>query len=66
MTQGLVAIKQVQKTSKEEIECLMDEIGINKACDSNYVARIYDTFEDQNYIYIVMEYIKGKNLRRAI
>jgi serine/threonine protein kinase len=38
------------------------ELSITRVAYSNYVAKVFDTFEDEEYIYIVMEFINGKNL----
>jgi len=59
-----VAIKQINKENmcKTELEYQMLETAIIRACESQFVVKMLDEFEDENYIYIVQEFIDGTNL----
>ncbi len=47
---------------KGELEYQIEELAIVQVAYSEYVAKVFDTFEDENYMYIIMECVKGYNL----
>lgn len=59
-----VAVKVMKKKSmtKQDIELQKREIEILKICQHPNICRLLDVFENQDYIYIVMEYLKGGDL----
>ena len=65
-----VAIKIIPKAKlREEYEqkALQKELEILKMCENPYSTRLIDTFDDQNYIYIIMELCDsdlGKELKQ--
>ncbi len=63
-TQQLRAIKILYKHnfSKEEHEMVMNEIAIMKSLDHPNIVRIYEYFQDDRYMFIVMELVKGGEL----
>lgn len=48
--------------SAEEIELAKREIEILKCCQHPNIIRLYDVFENYNYIYIVMELLQGGDM----
>jgi serine/threonine protein kinase len=60
-SQREVAVKIVKKKelSLKDIELLKREIEVLKVCQHPNIIRFYDVFENSDYIYIVMEYLKG-------
>ena len=56
-----VAIKQIDTRDmcKSELEYQVEELAIVQVAFSEYVAKVYDTFEDENFMYIIMELING-------
>lgn len=46
----------------QDIELQKREIEILKICQHPNIIRLLDVFENQDYIYIVMEYLKGGDL----
>lgn len=56
-----MAVKIVKKKelSLKDIELLKREIEVLKVCQHPNIIRFYDVFENSDYIYIVMEYLKG-------
>ena len=60
-TQKEVAVKIVKKKdlSLKDQELLKREIEVLKICQHPYIIRLNDVFENQDYIYIVMEYLNG-------
>jgi len=56
-----VAVKIVKKKdlSLKDQELLKREIEVLKVCQHPNIIRFYDVFENSDYIYIVMEYLKG-------
>jgi Ca2+-binding EF-hand superfamily protein len=64
-TREKVAIKIIKKSSLEnlkDIELVKSEIDIMKLCRHPNVVKLIDHFENSEYIFIVMELLKGGNL----
>ena len=64
-TQQQVAVKIINKDSiktLEDKELVRIEIGILKLCHHPNVIRLLDHLENEDYIFIVMEYIEGGTL----
>ena len=59
-----VAIKCIKKNKAKEsdVELVRTEIDIMKLCHHPNVVRLLDHFENAEYIFIVMEYIRGGSL----
>lgn len=59
-----VAVKVIHKKndSKLLLETQINEIEVLRVCNHKNVVRIFDAFEDDQKIYIVMEYIDGVDL----
>ncbi len=55
------AVKIIKKKelSLKDFELLKREIEVLKVCQHPSIIRFYDVFENQDYIYIVMECLKG-------
>lgn len=62
------AVKWIMKErlSADSEQRLINEINICKKLDHPNVVKIYEYFDDFQYYYIVMEYIKGGALLREI
>ena len=63
-TKERVAIKIIKKKKAKpsDIELVRTEIDIMKLCHHPYVVHLLDHFENAEYIFIVMEYIRGGRL----
>lgn len=63
-----VAIKIIskRKMSQEDKLALQNEIDIMKQVDHPNIVKLYDTFEDEKYLYIVMELLGGGELFEQI
>lgn len=63
-TQAKVAIKVLKKANMKmsEIDLVKREIEILKLCQHPNIIRLLDTFENLEYIYIVMEWLRGGDL----
>jgi calcium-dependent protein kinase len=58
-----VAIKVISKKKiEDDIDQLLDEISILKSLDHPNIIKYYETYENQKYMYIVMEYCAGGEL----
>ena len=58
-----VAIKVLSmKKLADHIEAIEEEIGILTRLDHPNVVKYYETYADEKYIYLVMEYIGGGEL----
>lgn len=68
-TQQQVAVKIINKDNlknDEDKELVLIEIGILKLCHHPNIVRLLDHLENENYIFIVMEYIEGGTLNQYI
>ena len=63
-TKEKVAIKIMNKKKMDssDIELMRTEIEILKICQHPNIIRLYDIFENVDYIYIIMEYCPGGDL----
>ena len=63
-TKEKVAIKIMNKSKMDssDIELMRTEIEILKICQHPNIIRLYDVFENIDYIYIIMEYCPGGDL----
>ncbi len=59
-----VAVKMIKKSSltSEEIGLIRKEIEVLKLCQHPNIIMLDDIFENTEYIYIVMEFLRGGNL----
>merc|ERR1719222_421856 len=56
------AIKRVTKKEVKDVEYLQNEIQIMKLLDPPNIPRLYETFEDDKHLYLVMELCEGGDL----
>lgn len=55
-----VAIKVLDKQKlKYNLQVVMNEVAILNKLDHPNIVKYYETYNDVQYIYLVMEYIKG-------
>ena len=58
-----VAIKVLSKSKlKDHLDAIKDEVDILKKLDHPNIVKYYETYIDERYIYLVMEYIGGGEL----
>jgi hypothetical protein len=59
-----VAIKIMKKSTMDssDLELVRTEIEILKICQHPYIIKLYDIFENIDYIYIIMEFCSGGDL----
>lgn len=58
-----VAIKVLDKVKlADNIDMIMEEVAILNQLDHPNIVKYYETYNDQKYIYLVMELISGKPL----
>ena len=59
-----VAIKVISKSklSEEDIEALHNEVAILQKVDHPNIVKYYETYEDEKFIYLVMELCPGGEL----
>ena len=58
----LCAVKVVKKTKTNADGKILDEIKLGMKLDSQYICKVNDYHEDDYHIYIIMEYLQGKDL----
>ena len=63
-TKQKVAVKIMNKNNMDssDLELVRTEIEILKICQHPYIIKLYDVFENIDYIYIIMEYCQGGDL----
>ena len=52
--------------SSQLIICLKQEVEVLKKLDHPNIVKYFDTYEDESFLQIVMEYIPGENLLQVI
>ena len=58
-----VAIKVLDKHKlQENIDCIIEEVAILNKLDHPNIVKYFETYDDNKYIYLVMEYVKGQML----
>lgn len=50
----------------DNIECIMEEVGILHSLDHPNIVKYYETYNDLKYIYLVMEFVSGRPLFECI
>ena len=59
----VVAIKIMNKKKlKDHLEAIKEEVNILTHLDHPNIVKYYETYTDEKYIYLVMEYIDGGEL----
>eukprot|EP00929_Paragymnodinium_shiwhaense_P058566 TRINITY_DN2932_c0_g1_i1.p1 TRINITY_DN2932_c0_g1~~TRINITY_DN2932_c0_g1_i1.p1 ORF type:complete len:502 (+),score=153.25 TRINITY_DN2932_c0_g1_i1:86-1591(+) len=61
-TRAVRAVKSIAKAQMKNIERFKQEIAIMKIMDHPNIIKLYETFEDNRNIYLVMELCKGGEL----
>ena len=63
-TKDKVAVKIMNKNKMDtsDLELVRTEIEILKICQHPYIIKLFDIFENIDYIYIIMEYCSGGDL----
>ena len=62
-----MAIKVMNKAKlRDHIEAIQDEVDILTKLDHPNIVRYYETYVDEKYIYLVMEYVGGGELFQKI
>jgi serine/threonine protein kinase len=63
-TKEKVAVKIMNKNNMDssDLELVRTEIEILKICQHPYIIKLYDVFENIDYIYIIMEHCSGGDL----
>jgi len=56
------AIKVIEKKMVDEFEQLKREIDIMKKVNHKNILKLYDIYEDEHHVYIVMELVQGSEL----
>lgn len=58
-TKAKRAIKRIAKKSAGEIARVVQEVAIMKTLDHPNIIKLFETFEDDDYLYLVLEYCAG-------
>lgn len=63
-SKAIRAVKMLnkQKLSKDEVADIANEIEIIKELDHPNIVKVYETYEDHKYLYIVTELVEGGEL----
>ena len=65
-TKEKVAIKQIPKTSEQNINAVYDEIKFHKKLIHPYLCKMYSVIENSDYLFIVTEYCSGGEIFKKI
>ncbi|CAE7469154.1 CPK3 [Symbiodinium sp. CCMP2456] len=58
-TKAVRAVKRIAKKSAGEIARVIQEVAIMKTLDHPNIVKLFETFEDDDYLYLVLEYCAG-------
>ncbi len=61
-----VAIKVLDKIKIDDMECIINEVKILNKLDHPNICKYFETYDDKQYIYLVMEYVEGTDLYSKI
>ncbi|CDW90598.1 serine threonine protein kinase [Stylonychia lemnae] len=61
-TDQIRAMKIIKKNSEKIVSSVFDEIKILKQLDHPNIVQVYEYFQDELNVYIIMEYLKGGSL----
>lgn len=59
---ALKMIDREKTIAKDEEELIMSEINILRSLDSDYIVKLYYSFQNETYLYFVMEFMNGGDL----
>ena len=62
------AIKTLVKdgVTRNVLDCLISEVAILRSLDHPNIVKYYETFEDDYYVHIVMDYLQGDDLYKVL
>ena len=61
-TDQIRAMKIISKNSKKIVNSVFDEINLLRQLDHPNIVKVYEYFQDDKNVYIIMEHLKGGNL----
>jgi len=61
-TKAVRAVKLISKTQRKDLQRFKKEIAIMKVMDHPNILKLHETFEDQRFIYLVLELCTGGEL----
>jgi len=56
------AVKEVSKVSPNNTKLIRQEVNVLRNLDHPNICKLFETFEDEQHVYLVMELIKGRPL----
>lgn len=59
-------ISKVKAYLNESLESIISEFNILKKIHHSFIANLYYSFQDKEYIYLILDYLPGGNLRQYI
>merc|ERR1712151_1088472 len=58
----LVAVKKMRQPGGAKAEFFRQEVDVMKSLDHPNICRLYETYVDSTYVYLVMEFLEGGDL----
>lgn len=65
-TGAACVMKEIRKSSVSNLKLLQEEVKLQASMDHPHIARLFETFEDEQFIKIVMEHCEGGNVLHLI
>ena len=55
-------MKVIKKNSEKVVTSVFDELNILKQLDHPNIVKIFEYFQDETNVYLIMEYLRGGSL----
>ena len=66
LQKNIVAKKERPNLSSNKVKSIRDEVKVLKGLSHTYIPQIYDFFLDDGALYIILDYIEGESLKKAL
>ena len=61
-TDQIRAMKVVNKVSDKFVGSIYAELNVLKSLDHPNIVKVFEYFQDEKHLYIIMEYLKGESV----
>jgi calcium-dependent protein kinase len=55
-------MKVINKLTDKVVKTIYDELNVLKSLDHPTIVKVFDYYQDEKNLYVIMEYLKGGNV----